>query len=179
MIKYLVNEKDRTVTAKFISNKAKDTNRTIWLKYIVDGIYKSIKECKECSNVSLTDKVVYQHVKDILKSKELSSKSYYGIAKCSKFDKFNITKGKYLAKKRLLRKYYNLLHGVLLILIYDMSIPTSIPFKVCEDSIEKANDIAAEIRLFIRYGIMLNLDEEITETQGKEVQSKKRKGEEK
>lgn len=169
MIKYLVNEKDRTVTAKFINNKTMDTGRTTWLKYIVNGVYKSVAENKECSNVSLTDKVVYQRVKDILKSKELSSKSYYGIAKCSKFDKFDITKGKYLAKKRLLRKYYNLLHGVLLILIYDMSIPTHIPFKVCEDSVEKANDIASEIRLFIRYGIMLNLDEEITETQGKEL----------
>lgn len=58
MIKYIVSEKYRRVTAKFVSNEAKDTNRTIWLKYIVDGIYKSIKECKECSNIYLADKIV-------------------------------------------------------------------------------------------------------------------------
>ena len=169
MIKYIVSEKHRRVTAKFVSNESKDTNRTIWLKYIVDGIYKSIKECKECSNISLTDKIVYPRVKNFFERAELSNKFYYGIAKCNKIDTFDVKKGKYLAKKRLLEKYYKILNDVLLSLVYDINIPTSIPFKVCEDSVKKVNDISDEIHFFKKYGIMLG--DYIAKVQGKEVQS--------
>ena len=168
MIKYIVNEKDRKVTAKFVSNESKDTNRTIWLKYIVDGIYKSIKECKECSNVSLTDKIVYPRVKNFFERAELSNKFYYGIAKCNKIDTFDAKKGKYLAKKRLLEKYYKILSDVLLNLVYDINIPTFIPFKVYEDSMKKVNDISDEIHFFTKYGIRLD---DIIKVQRKEVRS--------
>ena len=104
MIKYTVNENDRKVTAKFISNKDKDTDRDIWIEYIVDGIYKAVAETKECSNVFLTDKVVYPRVKKFFEHAKLSNKFYYGIAKCNKIDTFDVKKGKYLAKKRLLEK---------------------------------------------------------------------------
>ena len=169
MIKYIVSEKYRRVTAKFVSNEFKDTNRTIWLKYIVDGIYKSIKACKECSNISLTDKIVYPRVKKFLECAKLSNEFYYGIAKCNKIDTFDVKKGKYLAKKRLLEKYYKILNDVLLSLTYDMNIPVSIPFKVCEDSVKKVNDISDEIHFFKKYGIML--DEYIAEVQRKEERS--------
>lgn len=170
MIKYIVSEKYRRVTAKFVSNEAKDTNRTIWLKHIVDGIYKSIKECKECSNISLTDKIVYPRVKNFFERAELSNKFYYGIAKCNKIDTFDVKKGKYLAKKRLLEKYYKILSDVLLNLVYDINIPTFIPFKVYENSMKKVNDISDEIHFFKKYGIML--DDYIAEVQGKEEWSK-------
>lgn len=170
MIKYTVNEKDRKVTAKFISNKAKDTDRDVWLEYIVDGVYKAVAETKECSNVLLTDKIVYPRVKKFLECAKLSNEFYYGIAKCNKIDTFDVKKGKYLAKKRLLNKYYKILNDVLLSLIYDTSLPTPIPFKVCEDSVKKVNDTSDEIHFFKKYGIML--DDYITEAQSKEVRSK-------
>lgn len=170
MIKYLVNEKERVVTAKFISNKAKDTDRDVWLEYIVDGVYKAVAETKECSNVSLTNKIVYPRVKNFFKQDKLSNEFYCGIAKCNKIDTFDVKKGKYLAKKRLLKKYYKILNNVLLSLIYDMNIPTSIPFVVCEDSFKKVNDISDEIYFFKKYGIML--DDYIVEVQRKETWSK-------
>lgn len=170
MIKYFVNEKERVVTAKFISNKAKDTDRDVWLEYIVDGVYKAVAETKECSNVSLTNKIVYPRVKNFLKHDKLSNEFYCGIAKCNKIDTFDVKKGKYLAKKRLLKKYYKILNNVLLSLIYDMNIPTSIPFVVCEDSFKKVNDISDEIYFFKKYGIML--DDYIAEVQRKEAWSK-------
>ena len=170
MIKYIVNEEDRTVTAKFISNKDKDTDRDIWLEYIVDGIYKAVAETKECSNVFLTDKVVYPRVKKFLERAKLSNEFYCSIAKCNKIDTFDVTKGKYLAKKRLLKKYYKILNDVLLSLVYDINIPTSIPFKVCEDSVKKVNDILDEIHFFKKYGIML--DDYIAKVQEKEALSK-------
>ena len=173
MIKYIVNEEDRTVTAKFYDNKFRNTNENpwvvtekIWVEYIVDDIYKSVAENKECSDVFLTDRVVYPHVKEVIRVK----RSYCGIAKCSNLDTFDVKKGKYLAKKRLLKNYYETLHKAMLSLIYDISIPTPIPFKVCEDSIEKATNIASEIRLFISDGIML--DDYIAEAQSKEVWSR-------
>ena len=169
MIKYTVNENDRKVTAKFISNKDKDTDRDIWIEYIVDGIYKAVAETKECSNVFLTDKVVYPRVKKFFEHAKLSNKFYYGIAKCNKIDTFDVKKGKYLAKKRLLEKYYKILNDVLLSLVYDINIPTSIPFKVWEDSVKKVNDISDEIHFFKKYGIML--DDYIAKVQGKEVRS--------
>lgn len=173
MIKYIVNEKERTVTANFYDNKFRNTNENpwvitekIWVEYIVDDIFKSVAECKECSDVFLTDEIVYPHVKEVVRAK----RSYCGIAKCSNLDIFDAKKGKYLAKKRLLKNYYETLHKAMLSLIYDMSIPTPIQFKVCENSIEKANDIASEIRLFEKYGIML--DDYISEAQREEAWSK-------
>lgn len=173
MIKYIVNEKGRTVTANFYDNKFRNTDENpwlitekIWVEYIVDDIFKSVAECKECSDVFLTDEIVYPHVKEIVRAK----RSYCGTAKCSNLDIFDAKKGKYLAKKRLLKNYYDTLHKAMLSLIYDMSIPTPIPFKVCENFIEKANDIASEIRLFKKYGIML--DDYISEAQREEAWSK-------
>lgn len=173
MIKYIVNEKERTVTANFYDNKFRNTNENpwvitekIWVEYIVDDIFKSVAECKECSDVFLTDEIVYPHVKEVVRV----NRSYCGIAKCSNLDIFDAKKGKYLAKKRLLKNYYETLHKAMLSLIYDMSIPTPIPFKVCENFIEKANDIASEIRLFEKYGIML--DDYISEAQREEAWSK-------
>ena len=170
MIKYIVSEKYRRVTAKFVSNEAKDTNRTIWLEYIVDGVFKAVAETKECSNVFLTDEIVYPRVKNFFERVELSNKFYYGIAKCNKIDTFDVKKGKYLAKKRLLEKYYKILSDVLLNLVYDINIPTFIPFKVYEDSIKKVNDISDEIHFFEKYGIML--EDEIAKAQRKEARSK-------
>ena len=173
MIKYIVNEKERTVTANFYDNKFRNTNENplvitekIWVEYVVDDIFNSVAECKECSDVFLTDKIVYPHVKEVVSAK----RSYCGIAKCNKIDEFDVTKGKYLAKKRLLKNYYETLHKAMLSLIYDMSIPTPIPFKVCENSIKKANDIASDIRLFKKDGIMLN--DYISEAQREEAWNK-------
>ena len=173
MIKYIVNEKERMVTAKFYDNKFRNTNENpwvitekIWVEYVVDDIFNSVAECKECSDVFLTDKIVYPHVKEVVRAK----RSYCGIAKCSNLDIFDAKKGKYLAKKRLLKNYYETLHKAMLSLIYDMSIPTPIPFKVCENSIKKANDIASDIRLFKKDGIMLN--DYISEAQREEAWSK-------
>ena len=170
MIKYIVNEKERTVTANFYDNKFRNTNdkpwvitEKIWVEYVVDDIFNSVAECKECSDVFLTDKIVYPHVKEVVRAK----RSYCGIAKCNKIDKFDATKGKYLAKKRLLKNYYETLHKAMLSLIYDMGIPTPIPFKVCENSIKKANDIASDIHLFKKDGIMLN--DYISEAQREEA----------
>ena len=173
MIKYIVNEKERTVIANFYDNKFRNTNENlwvitekIWVEYIVDDIFNSVAECKECSDVFLTDKIVYPHVKEVVRAK----RSYCGIAKCSNLDIFDAKKGKYLAKKRLLKNYYETLHKAMLSLIYDTSIPTPIPFKVCENSIKKANDIASDIRLFKKDGIMLN--DYISEAQREEACSK-------
>ena len=173
MIKYIVNEKERTVTANFYDNKFRNTNENslvitekIWVEYVVDDIFNSVAECKGCSDVFLTDKRVYPHVKEVVRA----NRSYCGIAKCSNLDIFDAKKGKYLAKKRLLKNYYETLHKAMLSLIYDMSIPTPIPFKVCENSIKKANDIASDIRLFKKDGIMLN--DYISEAQREEAWSK-------
>lgn len=173
MIKYIVNEKERTVTANFYDNKFRNTDENpwvitekIWVEYIVDDIFKSVAECKECSDVFLTDKIVYPHVKEVVRV----NRSYCGISKCSNLDIFDAKKGKYLAKKRLLKNYYETLHKAMLSLIYDMSISTPIPFKVCENFIEKANDIEYEIRLFKKYGIML--DDYISEAQREGAWSK-------
>lgn len=103
MIQYFVNEKKKTVVAKF-ENKFAYNDQEMWVEYLVTHIRKVAKKSNNFFKRPFGDEVsVYKLVTDIVKQNDF----YYGFAQCNGDDTFDIEKGKELAKKRLLKKYYD------------------------------------------------------------------------
>lgn len=103
MIQYFVNEKKKTVVAKF-ENKFAYNDQEMWVEYLVTHIRKVAKKSNNFFKRPFGDEVsIYKLVTDIVKQND----SYYGFAQCNGDDAFDIEKGKELAKKRLLKKYYD------------------------------------------------------------------------
>lgn len=103
MIQYFVNEKKKTVVAKF-ENKFAYNDQEMWVEYLVTHIRKVAKKSNNFFKRPFGDGIsIYGLVTDIVKQND----SYYGIAQCSGDDTFDVEKGKELAKKRLLKKYYD------------------------------------------------------------------------
>ena len=98
MIKYFVNDKKKTVVSKF-ENKFYNTDLETWTEYLVRHVHKLLESS---NNFVYTDQAIYKTVYKIAGNVD----SYCGIALCSGDDTFDVEKGKELAKKRLLRKYY-------------------------------------------------------------------------
>ena len=103
MIQYFVNEKKKTVIAKF-ENKFAYNDQEMWVEYLIAHIRKVAKKSNNFFKRPFGDEVsIYKLVTDVVKQND----SYYGFAQCNGDDTFNIEKGKELAKKRLLKKYYD------------------------------------------------------------------------
>lgn len=103
MIQYFVNEKKKTVVAKF-ENKFSYSDQEMWVVYLVAHIRKVAKKSNNFFKRPFVDGIsICGLVTDIVKQNDC----YYGIAQCSGNDTFDVEKGKELAKKRLLKKYYD------------------------------------------------------------------------
>ena len=103
MIKYFINEEKKTVVAKFEDNLG-NTDKHVWQKHIANHIDKTISKTKGGYELYLNTKgIYYKFIEDAIKQND----SYYGIARCADTDIFDIEKGKDIAKKRLLKKYYS------------------------------------------------------------------------
>ena len=106
MIQYFINEKKKTVTARF-ENNFEDTDQELWGDYLVQHIHKILKSH---GNFLRSNEAIYKMVYKIVGEVD----SYCGIAQCNGDDAFDVEKGKELAKKRLLKKYYDTQKNVML-----------------------------------------------------------------
>ena len=144
MIKYFINEKKKTVIAKF-ENKYGYSDQEMWIEYLINHVRKTAKNSGNFFKRPFGDGVsVYKLVGNIVKQ----SSSYYGIAQCSDNDAFDVEKGKELAKKRLLKKYYDVQADMILKIFNIMN-------KVARDflsdfnaSIDKTEKFKDEIKSF-------------------------------
>ena len=144
MIKYFVNEEKRTVVAKF-ENTFVLTDNGVWKKYIANHICKTISKTKGGIDLYLNDKnIYYKFIEDAIKQND----SCYGIARCAGTDTFDVEKGKEIAKKRLLKKYYKTQERALLNIIYAMNSVQQVLFRDYHKSKNKAGKFAQEIYCF-------------------------------
>ena len=144
MIKYFVNKEKKTVVAKF-ENTSVLTDKGVWEKYIANHICKTISKTKGGINLYLNDKnIYYTFIEDAIKQND----SCYGIAKCADTDTFDVEKGKEIAKKRLLKKYYRTQERALLNIIHAMNSVQQVLFKDYHKSKNKAGKFAQEIYCF-------------------------------
>ena len=144
MIKYFINEEKKPVVAKFETTSVL-TDKDVWKKYIVNHIFKTIRKTKSGIDLYLDDKdIYYKFIEDAIKQND----SCYGIAKCADTDTFDIEKGKEIAKKRLLKKYYNTQKRALLNIIHTMNNVQQVLFKDYHKSKNKAGKVAQEIYCF-------------------------------
>ena len=143
MIKYFVNKEKKTVVAKF-ENTFVLTDNGVWEKYIANHICKTISKTKGGINLYLNDRnIYYKFIEDAIKQ----NNSYYGIAKCADTDTFDVEKGKDIAKKRLLKKYYSTQERALLNIIHAMNSVQQVLFKDYHKSKNKAGKFAQEIKI--------------------------------
>ena len=143
MIKYFVNKEKRTVVAKF-ENTFVLTDKGVWEKYIANHICKTINKTKGGNDLYLNDKnIYYKFIEDAIKQND----SCYGIAKCADTDTFDVEKGKEIAKKKLLKKYYSTQERALLNIIHAMNSVQQILFKDYHKSKNKAGKFAQEIKI--------------------------------
>ena len=143
MIKYFVNKERRTVVAK-VENTFVLTDKGVWEKYIANHICKTINKTKGGNDLYLNDKnIYYKFIEDAIKQND----SCYGIAKCADTDTFDVEKGKEIAKKRLLKKYYSTQERALLNIIHTMNSVQQILFKDYHKSKNKAGKFAQEIKI--------------------------------
>ena len=141
MIKYFVNKEKKTVVAKF-ENTFVLTDKGVWEKYIANHICKTINKTKCGNDLYLNDKnIYYKFIEDAIKQND----SYYGIAKCADTDTFDVEKGKDIAKKRLLKKYYSTQERALLNIIHAMNSVQQVLFKDYSESGNKVGKLAQEI----------------------------------
>ena len=141
MIKYFVNKEKKTVVAKF-ENTSVLTDKGVWEKYIANHICKTISKTKGGIDLYLSDRnIYYKFIEDAIKQND----SYYGIAKCADTDTFDIEKGKEIAKKRLLKKYYSTQERALLNIIHAMNSVQQVLFRDYHKSKNKAGKFAHEI----------------------------------
>ena len=144
MIKYFVNKEKKTVVAKF-ENTFVLTDKVVWERYIANHICKTIRKTKCGINLYLNDKnIYYKFIEDAIKQND----SYYGIAKCADTDTFDVEKGKKIAKKRLLKKYYSTQERALLNIIHAMNSVQQVLFKDYSESGNKVEKFAHEIYCF-------------------------------
>ena len=143
MIKYFVNKEKKTVVAKF-ENTFVLTDKGVWEKYIANHICKTISKTKGGNDLYLNDKnIYYKFIEDAIKQNDFC----YGIAKCADTDTFDIEKGKEIAKKRLLKKYYSTQERALLNIIHAMNSVHQVLFKDYHKSKNKAGNFAQEIKI--------------------------------
>ena len=143
MIKYFVNKEKKTVVAKF-ENTSVLTDKGVWEKYIANHICKTINKTKGGNDLYLNDKnIYYKFIEDAIKQND----SCYGIAKCADTDTFDVEKGKELAKKRLLKKYYSTQERALLNIIHAMNSVQQVLFRDYHKSKNKAGKFAQEIKI--------------------------------
>ena len=143
MIKYFVNKEKKTVVAKF-ENTFVLTDKGVWEKYIANHICKTISKTKGGNDLYLNDKNIYfKFIEDAIKQND----SCYGIAKCADTDTFDVEKGKDIAKKRLLKKYYSTQERALLNIIHAMNSVQQVLFKDYHKSKNKAGKFAQEIKI--------------------------------
>ena len=143
MIKYFVNKEKKTVVAKF-ENTFVLTDKGVWEKYIANHICKTINKTKGGNDLYLNDKnIYYKFIEDAIKQND----SCYGIAKCADTDTFDVEKGKEIAKKRLLKKYYRTQERALLNIIHAMNSVQQVLFKDYHKSKNKAGKFAQEIKI--------------------------------
>ena len=143
MIKYFVNKEKKTVVAKF-ENTSVLADKGVWEKYIANHICKTINKTKGGNDLYLNDKNIYfKFIEDAIKQND----SYYGIAKCADTDTFDVEKGKDIAKKRLLKKYYSTQERALLNIIHAMNSVQQVLFKDYHKSKNKAGKFAQEIKI--------------------------------
>ena len=143
MIKYFVNKEKKTVVAKF-ENTSILTDKSVWEKYIANHICKTISKTKGGIDLYLNDRnIYYKFIEDAIKQ----NNSYYGIAKCADTDTFDVEKGKDIAKKRLLKKYYSTQERALLNIIHAMNSVQQVLFKDYHKSKNKAGKFAQEIKI--------------------------------
>lgn len=143
MIKYFVNEEKKTVVAKF-ENTYVLTDSGVWEKYIANHIRNTISKTKGGIDLYLSDKAIYyKFIDDAIKQND----SCYGIAKCADTDTFDVEKGKEIAKKRLLKKYYSTQERALLKIIHAMNSVQQVLFKDYHKSKNKAGKFAQEIKI--------------------------------
>ena len=143
MIKYFVNEEKRTVVAKF-ENTSVLTDKGVWKKYIANHICKTISKTKGGIDLYLNDRnIYYKFIEDAINKND----SCYGIAKCADTDTFDVEKGKDIAKKRLLKKYYSTQERALLNIIHAMNSVQQILFKDYHKSKNKAGKFVQEIKI--------------------------------
>lgn len=143
MIKYFVNKEKKTVVAKF-ENTFVLTDKGVWEKYIANHICKTISKTKGGNDLYLSDRAIYYKFIDYaIKQND----SCYGIAKCADTDTFDVEKGKEIAKKRLLKKYYSTQERALLNIIHAMNSVQQVLFKDYHKSKNKAGKFAQEIKL--------------------------------
>ena len=143
MIKYFINKEKKTVVAKF-ENTSVLTDKGVWEKYIANHICKTISKTKGGNDLYLNDKnIYYKFIEDAIKQND----SCYGIAKCADTDTFDVEKGKEIAKKRLLKKYYSTQERALLNIIHAMNSVQQVLFKDYHKSKNKAGKFAQEIKI--------------------------------
>lgn len=143
MIKYFVNKEKKTVVAKF-ENTSVLTDNGVWEKYIANHICKTVSKTKGGIDLYLNDRnIYYKFIEDAIKQND----SCYGIAKCADTDTFDVEKGKEIAKKRLLKKYYRTQERALLNIIHAMNSVQQILFKDYHKSKNKAGKFAQEIKI--------------------------------
>ena len=144
MIKYFVNKEKKTVVAKF-ENTSVFTDKGVWEKYIANHICKTISKTKGGIDLYLNNKnIYYKFIEDAIKQND----SCYGIAKCADTDTFDAEKGKEIAKKRLLKKYYSIQERALLNIIRAMKSVQQSLFKDYHMSGNKVEKFAHEIYCF-------------------------------
>ena len=144
MIKYFVNKEKKTVVAKF-ENTSVFTDKGVWEKYIANHICKTISKTKGGIDLYLNNKnIYYKFIEDAIKQND----SCYGIAKCADTDTFDAEKGKEIAKKRLLKKYYSIQERALLNIIRAMKSVQQSFFKDYHMSGNKVEKFAHEIYCF-------------------------------
>ena len=113
-------------------------------KYIANHICKTISKTKGGINLYLNERnIYYKFIEDAIKQND----SCYGIAKCADTDTFDVEKGKEIAKKRLLKKYYSTQERALLNIIHAMNSVQQVLFKDYHKSKNKAGKFAQEIKL--------------------------------
>ena len=143
MIKYFVNKEKKTVVAKF-ENTFVFADTGVWKKYIANHICKTISKTKGGNDLYLNDRnIYYKFIEDAIKQND----SCYGIAKCADTDTFDVEKGKEIAKKRLLKKYYSTQERALLNIIHAMNSVQQVLFKDYHKSKNKAGKFAQEIKI--------------------------------
>ena len=144
MIKYFINKEKKTVVAKF-ENTSVFTDNDVWEKYIANHICKTISKTKGVIDLYLNNKnIYYKFIEDAIKQND----SCYGIAKCAETDTFDVEKGKEIAKKRLLKKYYSTQERALLNIIHATNSVQQALFKDYHMSGDKVEKFAHEIYYF-------------------------------
>ena len=98
MIKYIVNEDKKVVVAKFEKDYPDSKDKYTWKKFIVSHIENVLRK----GGLRDINLIAYKAIENILNE----TGSFCGVAKCAPNDTFDVKKGKELAKKRLLKKYY-------------------------------------------------------------------------